>query len=92
LSSAPLLPSLCRGYTYWKNAGLDSNGTLPQWLAALGYNTYYTGKLFVEYTAMNRYPPPAGWTDIDALIYPNTFLYYNPAFSRNGEDRAAAAG
>jgi hypothetical protein len=60
-----------------------------QWMAAQGYNTYYTGKLFVEYTNDSCTPPPAGWADIDALTYPNTFEYYNPAFSRNGEGWAA---
>jgi hypothetical protein len=26
----------------------------------------------------------AGWTDIDALVGPYTFQYYDPVFSRNG--------
>lgn len=73
------------GYSYWQAAGLDREGTLPQWMSALGYNTYYSGKLFVEYTPFNCDPPPAGWTDIDALTLPHTFDYYHPAFSRNGK-------
>ena len=53
-------------------------------MQAQGYQTYYVGKLFVEYTAQNCYPPPAGWDDIDALMHPHVFTYYNPVFSLNG--------
>jgi hypothetical protein len=30
-------------------------------------------------------PSPAGWTDIDALVAPYQFQFYDPVFSRNGQ-------
>ncbi|ORY55835.1 arylsulfatase precursor [Pseudomassariella vexata] len=73
------------GYEQFINNGLHEK-YLPVWLQEAGYNTYYTGKLmngFKVETYNNPYP--AGWTETDFLIDPQTYWYYNSSMSRNNE-------
>ncbi|KAI8899367.1 alkaline-phosphatase-like protein [Globomyces pollinis-pini] len=72
------------GYTKMRALNLDAE-YLPSWLQQEGYNTYMTGKLFVEYTLeYGDKNVPVGWNDFDAAVYPFTFDYNNPVFSKNG--------
>ncbi|KAI8893526.1 alkaline-phosphatase-like protein [Globomyces pollinis-pini] len=72
------------GYTKMREMNLDAE-YLPGWLQQEGYNTYMTGKLFVEYTLeYGEKNVPVGWNDFDAAVYPFTFDYKNPVFSKNG--------
>ncbi|CAK7232387.1 hypothetical protein SBRCBS47491_008252 [Sporothrix bragantina] len=72
------------GYPKWVSEGHNDN-YLPIWLQALGYDTYYVGKLFNQHDVGNYDETPAkGWTQSDFLLDPYTYQYENAKFSRNG--------
>ncbi|KAJ3326000.1 Extracellular sulfatase Sulf-1 [Boothiomyces sp. JEL0866] len=72
------------GYTQMRALNLDDE-YIPTWMQQQGYNTYFTGKLFVEYTLnYGSKNVPVGWNDFDAAVYPFTFDYDTPVFSKNG--------
>ncbi|KAJ3261800.1 Extracellular sulfatase Sulf-1 [Boothiomyces macroporosus] len=72
------------GYTQMRALNLDGE-YIPTWMQQQGYNTYFTGKLFVEYTLnYGDKNVPVGWNDFDGAVYPFTFDYSNPVFSKNG--------
>jgi len=48
------------GYSKWLKAGLNTAPSLPKYLQAAGYNTYYVGKFLVEYSLYNYRPVPDG--------------------------------
>jgi len=59
-----------------------SRSYLPSFLQEAGYATYYTGKLMNGHTTGNVESLEAeGWTDHAFLLDPNTYDYWNPAFS-----------
>lgn len=58
------------GYPKWVSEGHNDN-YLPIWLQALGYSTYYVGKLFNQHDVDNYATTPAkGWTQSDFLLDP----------------------
>jgi N-acetylglucosamine-6-sulfatase len=58
------------GYPKFVQEGLNENW-LPVWLQQLGYNTYYTGKLFNSHTVDNYDDPPVnGFNSSDFLLDP----------------------
>lgn len=58
------------GYPKFVREGLNENW-LPVWLQELGYNTYYTGKLFNSHTIDNYDDPPVnGFNGSDFLLDP----------------------
>lgn len=72
------------GYPKFVEEGLNENW-LPVWLQNLGYNTYYTGKLFNAHSVDNYDSPPAnGFNGSDFLLDPYTYQYYGAKMSRNG--------
>lgn len=73
------------GYPKFVQEGLNENW-LPVWLQELGYNTYYTGKLFNAHT-IDNYDDPAvnGFNGSDISLDPYTYEYYNTIMTRNGE-------
>ncbi|KAI8469806.1 MAG: alkaline-phosphatase-like protein [Monoraphidium minutum] len=79
------------GHTRFKELHLDRE-YLPTWLADQGYATYFTGKYVIEYAVYNYQDPPKGWTDFDAVLFPYTFNFTHPVFSRNGGRPAAYPG
>ncbi|KAI8803656.1 periplasmic arylsulfatase, sulfate-repressible [Cladochytrium replicatum] len=72
------------GYTKWIKDDLDKD-YLPGWLKAAGYSTWFTGKFVVEYSLDNYIRVPRAWDVFDAFVYPWTFRFDIPVFSRNGE-------
>ncbi|KAI9704560.1 MAG: hypothetical protein M1820_005473 [Bogoriella megaspora] len=72
------------GYPKFVREGLNQNW-LPIWLQNLGYNTYYTGKLFNAHTIDNYDDPPvAGFNGSDFMLDPYTYEYYGARMTRNG--------
>ncbi|KAM0723466.1 hypothetical protein Q7P37_000452 [Cladosporium fusiforme] len=73
------------GYPKFVREGLNDNW-LPVWLQQLGYNTYYTGKLFNSHTVDNYDDPPVnGFNGSDFLLDPFTYEYWNATMTHNGE-------
>lgn len=71
------------GYPKFVEEGLNENW-LPVWLQELGYNTYYTGKLFNAHSVDNYNAPPVnGFNGSDFLLDPYTYEYYGSKMSRN---------
>ncbi|GAA6007187.1 hypothetical protein JCM10207_001537 [Rhodosporidiobolus poonsookiae] len=69
------------GWTVFNEKGYNGH-YLPTFLQAAGYNTYYSGKLMNGHTVGNVESLEAeGWTDHAFLLDPNTYDYWNPAFS-----------
>ncbi|WPH02265.1 Hypothetical protein R9X50_00512100 [Acrodontium crateriforme] len=80
------------GYPKFIQEGLNE-AWLPVWLQALGYNTYYTGKLFNAHTVDNYNDPPvAGFNGSDFLLDPYTYEYYNAHMSRNHQKPVSYTG
>lgn len=72
------------GYPKFVEEGLNENW-LPVWLQRLGYNTYYTGKLFNAHTVDNYNSPPVnGFNGSDFLLDPYTYEYYGSKMTRDG--------
>lgn len=73
------------GYPRFVQEGLNDNW-LPVWLQQLGYNTYYTGKLFNSHS-VDTYNKPFvnGFNQSDFLLDPYTYEYYRAFMTRNGE-------
>ena len=66
---------------------------LPVWLQEVGYNTYYTGKLFNAHTVDNYNTPyPAGFTGSDFLLDPYTYDYLNSTWQRNQDPPVSYEG
>jgi len=64
------------GYPKFVEVGLNEDW-LPTQLQALGYNTYYTGKLFNHHTVDNYHSPYVkGFNGSDFLLDPYTYEYY----------------
>lgn len=58
---------------------------LPHWLQAVGYNTYYSGKLWNHHSVENYNKPYAGgFNGSDFVLDPYTYQYRNATMSRNG--------
>ncbi|KAI8622884.1 arylsulfatase-like protein [Xylariaceae sp. FL1651] len=71
------------GYPKFVQQGLNDK-YLPIWLQEIGYNTYYTGKLFNAHSVDNYNAPyAAGWTSSDFLLDPFTYWYMNSTYQRN---------
>ncbi|EGP88164.1 uncharacterized protein MYCGRDRAFT_40096 [Zymoseptoria tritici IPO323] len=72
------------GYPKFVYEGLNDNW-LPVWLQDLGYNTYYTGKLFNSLDVDNyNNPPVKGFNGSEFLLDPYTYRYFGSVMSRNG--------
>ncbi|KAK4540744.1 hypothetical protein LTR36_008959 [Oleoguttula mirabilis] len=72
------------GYPKFVQQGLNENW-LPVWLQDLGYNTYYTGKLFNAHSVDNYDDPLVkGFNGSDFLLDPYTYEYYRAHMTRNG--------
>ncbi|KAK6443062.1 hypothetical protein LTR95_000777 [Oleoguttula sp. CCFEE 5521] len=71
------------GYPKFVAEGLNENW-LPVWLQKLGYQTYYTGKLFNSHSVDNYDDPPVnGFNGSDFLLDPFTYQYYHSRMTRN---------
>ncbi|EME43950.1 hypothetical protein DOTSEDRAFT_171886 [Dothistroma septosporum NZE10] len=80
------------GYPKFVQQGLNENW-LPVWLQQLGYNTYYTGKLFNHHNVQNYDDPFVnGFNGSDFLLDPYTYEYFNAHMTRNGEGPVAYTG
>lgn len=80
------------GYPKFVAEGHNEN-YLPKFLQNVGYNTYYTGKLFNAHTVDNYHSPhAAGWTGSDFLLDPFTYSYLNAAFQRNQDPPVSHEG
>ncbi|MFS3130600.1 sulfatase [Nocardioides sp. Bht2] len=65
---------------------LKDKQTLPVWLQAAGYDTYFVGKYLNNYgrsPAEKRYVPP-GWSDWHGSLDPATYNYSKTVTNRNG--------
>ncbi|KAJ1565015.1 Extracellular sulfatase Sulf-1 [Nowakowskiella sp. JEL0078] len=71
------------GYTKFLRARLGAD-YLPSWLKSAGYKTYFTGKFLVEYSLDNYKFVPPDWDIFDSFVFPWTFRYEIPVFSKNG--------
>jgi arylsulfatase A-like enzyme len=80
------------GYPQFIRNGLN-DAYLPVWLQDVGYNTYYTGKLFNAHTTDNYNQPfVKGWTQSDFLLDPYTYDYLNSSFQRNQDPPVSYEG
>ncbi|KAI0849086.1 putative arylsulfatase [Daldinia vernicosa] len=80
------------GYPKFISQGFNDN-YFPVWLQEVGYNVYYTGKLFNVHTVENyNSPAPGGFTGSDFLLDPYTYNYLNSTFQRNGEEPRSYEG
>ncbi|KAI1661137.1 putative arylsulfatase [Daldinia decipiens] len=80
------------GYPKFVSQGFNDN-YFPVWLQEVGYNVYYTGKLFNVHTVENyNSPAPGGFTGSDFLLDPYTYNYLNSTFQRNGEEPRSYEG
>ncbi|KAH0428072.1 arylsulfatase [Colletotrichum camelliae] len=80
------------GYPKFVAEGHNEN-YLPKFLQDVGYNTYYTGKLFNAHTVDNYHSPhAAGWTGSDFLLDPFTYSYLNATFQRNQDPPVSYEG
>ncbi|WVQ74652.1 hypothetical protein IAR50_004254 [Cryptococcus sp. DSM 104548] len=58
--------------------------TVPDFVQAAGYNTFYTGKFMNDHTDKNcESLPVSGFNSSDILVDPYTYDYWTPAFSRD---------
>lgn len=80
------------GYPVFVREGWNDNW-LPVWLQQVGYNTYYTGKLF-NHHSISTYDQPLvnGFNGSDFLLDPYTYDYYNSVMTRNGMKPVSYAG
>ncbi|KAI1113323.1 arylsulfatase-like protein [Nemania sp. NC0429] len=80
------------GYPKFVSQGLNDK-YLPVWLQDVGYNTYYTGKLFNAHSVVTYNSPfAAGWTGSDFLLDPFTYWYMNSTFQRNQDPPVSYEG
>lgn len=80
------------GYPKFVREGLN-DAWLPVFLQQLGYNTYYTGKLFNSHSVDNYNDPPVkGFNGSDFLLDPYTYSYYGAHMSRNFEPPVSYEG
>uniref|UniRef100_L2FFP9 Arylsulfatase n=1 Tax=Colletotrichum fructicola (strain Nara gc5) TaxID=1213859 RepID=L2FFP9_COLFN len=80
------------GYPKFVAEGHNEN-YLPKLLQDVGYDTYYTGKLFNAHTVDNYHSPhAAGWTGSDFLLDPFTYSYLNATFQRNQDPPVSHEG
>ncbi|WVQ83467.1 hypothetical protein IAT38_005608 [Cryptococcus sp. DSM 104549] len=71
------------GWEVFNNLGYVGH-TLPDFVQAAGYNTYYTGKLMNDHTEGNcESLPVSGFNSSDFLVDPYTYDYWHPGFSRD---------
>jgi len=83
---------LAGGYPKVVREGINDN-YLPTWMQELGYNTYYTGKLWNHHSVDNYNSPYAGgFNGSDFILDPSTYEYYNASMSRNGAPPVSYAG
>ncbi|GAA5946614.1 hypothetical protein JCM10213_006647 [Rhodosporidiobolus nylandii] len=71
------------GWTVFNAKGMNAH-YLPTFLQQAGFATYYTGKLMNGHSTANQGSGQLeadGWTDHAFLLDPNTYDYWNPAFS-----------
>ncbi|PWY65625.1 arylsulfatase [Aspergillus sclerotioniger CBS 115572] len=73
------------GYPKFVAQGFNDN-FLPVWLQSVGYNTFYTGKLFNAHS-LSTYNAPFvnGFNGSDFLLDPYTYSYWNSTYQRNHE-------
>jgi arylsulfatase A-like enzyme len=77
------LQRLLGGYPKFVSQGFNE-AWLPIWLQDIGYNTYYTGKLFNAHSLTTyNLPFVNGFTGSDFLLDPHTYEYLNASFQRN---------
>ncbi|KAF2725774.1 alkaline phosphatase-like protein [Polychaeton citri CBS 116435] len=74
----------------WKHIQTNGKGLwhkcLPVYLQQEGgYRTYYAGKLYNGMDKSNYASPhaPAGWTEVDFLLHPSVYSYYESSFQNN---------
>ncbi len=68
----------------------DAN-TLPVWLKAAGYDSFFSGKYLNGYGEKGpRYVPP-GWRGWRATVDPTTYAFYNSEYNINGRVTRKAA-
>lgn len=80
------------GYPKFVAEGHNEN-YVPKFLQNVGYNTYYTGKLFNAHTVDNYHSPhAAGWTGSEFLLDPFTYSYLNATFQRNQDPPVSHEG
>ncbi|CAH0045966.1 unnamed protein product [Clonostachys solani] len=80
------------GYPKIVREGINDN-YLPHWLQDVGYNTYYSGKLWNHHTVDNYNAPYAGgFNGSDFLLDPHTYQYRNATMTRNGGPPVNYAG
>ncbi|WVQ83413.1 hypothetical protein IAT38_005554 [Cryptococcus sp. DSM 104549] len=71
------------GWDVFNNLGYVGH-TLPDFVQAAGYNTYYTGKYMNDHTEENcESLPVSGYNSSDILVDPYTYDYWHPGFSRD---------
>ncbi|GMK57933.1 hypothetical protein CspeluHIS016_0407670 [Cutaneotrichosporon spelunceum] len=71
------------GWVKFNNAGYVKH-TMPDFLQAAGYNTYYVGKYMNQQTEANCVElPVSGFNASDMLVDPYTYDYWRPGFSVN---------
>ncbi|KAF7550645.1 hypothetical protein G7Z17_g5585 [Cylindrodendrum hubeiense] len=80
------------GYPKIVREGINEN-YLPIWLQGIGYNTYYSGKLWNQHSIENYNSPYAGgFNQSDFLLDPFTYEYRNAWMTRNGGPPVSYAG
>lgn len=72
--------------------GINEN-YLPTWLQSVGYNTYYSGKLWNQHDVHNYNAPFAGgFNGSSFLLDPHTYQYRNATITHNGAPPVNYAG
>lgn len=69
------------------HGGFDSlpeSNTLPVWLHAAGYNTYFTGKYLNGYGVTDPQYVPPGWTDWRGTVDWTTYNFFNTEVNHDG--------
>jgi arylsulfatase A-like enzyme len=65
-------------------ASLPEGNTLPVWLHAVSYHTYFAGKYLNGYGVDDPTYVPPGWTDWRATVDWSTYDYLRPTVNHNG--------
>ncbi|CAM3222474.1 sulfatase [Nocardioides dubius] len=63
---------------------LDDDDTLPVWLRAAGYDTYFVGKYLNNYGKRDKRYVPPGWSTWHGSLDPYTYNYKRTITNRNG--------
>lgn len=66
---------------------LPESDTLPVWLHAAGYNTYFTGKYLNGYGVQDPHYVPPGWTDWRGTVDWTTYNFFDTVVNHDGRLR-----